>query len=369
MGQSRRIRGCGIYMGLMKLFEPLKLRDVELRNRIVVSPMCQYSSEDGFANDWHLVHLGSRAVGRASLVFTEATAVVAEGRISPQDLGIWKDEHVEMLSRIVRFIETQGVMAGMQLAHAGFKASTSAPWKGGKEVEVKDGGWRPVYAPSPVLFADGYVTPTAIDKAGIKRVSDAFAAAAKRALAAGFKVLEIHAAHGYLLHEFLSPLTNHRDDEYGGSLENRTRFARETVEAIRRVWPERLPLFMRISTTDWVEGGWTPEESVELAKMVKPLGVDLMDCSSGGVSVKQKIPVGPGYQVPFARKVKHEAGMPTGAVGMITSASQAEEILADEAADIVLLARQFLRVPYFPLHAAKELGVEVEWPVQYQRAK
>jgi 2,4-dienoyl-CoA reductase-like NADH-dependent reductase (Old Yellow Enzyme family) len=352
-----------------KLFEPLSLRDVKLRNRLVVSPMCQYSSTDGFANDWHLVHLGSRAVGRPGIVFTEATAVVPEGRISPQDLGIWKDEHIEMLARIVRFIESQGSVAGMQLAHAGFKASTRSPWLGGGPLEVTEGGWRPVYAPSAVAFTDGWIVPEALDRTGIRTVIEAFAAAATRALTAGFRIIELHAAHGYLLHEFLSPLVNKRTDEYGGSLENRTRIVRELVEAVRKVWPERLPLFMRISATDWVEGGWTPEEAVELAKMVHPLGVDLIDCSSGGVAPNARIPVAPGYQVPFARKLKAEAEVHTGAVGLINGAQQAEGILENGDADLVLMARQFLRDPYVPLHAAKELAVEMEWPLQYQRAK
>ena len=331
--------------------------------------MCQYSSQDGFANDWHLVHLGSRAVGRAGLVFTEATAVVPEGRISPQDLGIWKDEHVEMLARIVRFIDGQGSVAGMQLAHAGFKASTLPPWLGGGTVDVKNGGWRPVYSASAVPFSDTSIVPEALDKAGIERAVQAFAAAAKRALAAGFRVVEIHGAHGYLIHEFLSPVTNKRTDEYGGTFENRSRFLRETIEAIREVWPEKLPLFLRISATDWVEGGWTPDDSVALAKMVRPLGVDLIDCSSGGIAPGVKIPLGPGYQVPFARKVRNEGGIPTGTVGMITEATQAERILAEGSADLILMARQFLRDPYVPLHAAKELGEELEWAVQYVRAK
>ncbi|HEX6881593.1 MAG TPA: NADH:flavin oxidoreductase/NADH oxidase [Terriglobales bacterium] len=353
----------------MKLFEPFTLREVTLRNRFVVSPMCQYSSEDGFANDWHLVHLGSRAVGRAGLVFTEATAVVPEGRISPRDLGIWKDDHIEMLARIVRFIKSQGSAAGIQLAHAGFKASTAPPWLGGKPVEVKDGGWRPVFAPSAVPFSAHSIVPEALDQAGIQRVLKAFRDAAHRALEAGFNVIEIHAAHGYLLNEFLSPITNKRDDQYGGSFENRTRIVRETVQAVREVWPERLPLFMRVSATDWVEGGWTPEDSVALARMVKPLGVDLIDCSSGGIAPGAQIPLGPGYQVPLARRVRLEAGIPTGTVGLITEAAQAESILAEGAADLILMARQFLRDPYAPLHAAKELGVELDWPAQYLRAK
>ncbi len=331
--------------------------------------MCQYSSEDGFANDWHLVHLGSRAVGRAGLVFTEASAVLPEGRISPQDLGIWKDEHVEMLARIVRFIDGQGSVAGIQLAHAGFKASTLPPCLGGGSVDTEDGGWRPVYAPSAVPFSKNSIVPEALDKPGIQRVVKAFAAATQRALDAGFRVIELHGAHGYLINEFLSPITNKRNDEYGGTFDNRTRLLRQTIEAVRNVWPEKLPLFLRISSTDWVEGGWTPEDSVALARTVKPLGVDLIDCSSGGIAPGAKIPLGPGYQAPFARKVRSEANIPTGAVGLITEAKQAESILAEGSADLILMARQFLRDPYVPLHAAQEFGIDLGWPVQYVRAK
>lgn len=352
----------------MRLFDPLTIRGVQLRNRLVVSPMCQYSSEDGFANDWHLVHLGSRAAGQAGLIFTEANSVTPEGRISPQDLGIWKDEHVEMLARIVRFIEAQGSVAGTQLAHAGRKASTMAPWLGGGPVDVKDGGWRPIYAPSAIPFDEKSIVPEALDHSGIRRIVKGFADAAVRALNAGFKVIELHAAHGYLLHEFLSPLTNHRTDTYGGSFENRTRFTREVTEAVRQVWPEQFPLFLRISATDWKEGGWTIEESIELAKQLKPLGVDLVDCSTGGIAPHIKIPVGPGYQVQFAREVR-KAGIMTGAVGLITKTSQAEEILQKGEADVIFMAREFLRDPYFPLRAAKDLGVQIHWPVQYQRAK
>jgi 2,4-dienoyl-CoA reductase-like NADH-dependent reductase (Old Yellow Enzyme family) len=330
--------------------------------------MCQYSSEDGFANDWHLVHLGSRAVGQAGLVFTEANAVLPEGRISPQDLGIWKDEHVEMLARIVRFIQAQGSVAGTQLAHAGRKASTAAPWLGGGPLDIKDGGWRPIYAPSSIPFDDKSIVPEALDKAGIERITKAFSDAAIRALNAGFTVIELHSAHGYLFHEFLSPLSNQRTDEYGGSFENRTRIVRQTAEAVRRVWPERYPLFVRISATDWTEGGWTIEESIELAKRLKPLGIDLVDCSSGGIVPNVKIPVAPGYQVQFAREVR-KSGILTGAVGLITTAAQAEEILRNSEADLIFMAREFLRDPYFPLRAAKELGEQIHWPAQYQRAK
>jgi 2,4-dienoyl-CoA reductase-like NADH-dependent reductase (Old Yellow Enzyme family) len=355
-------------MSDVKLFQPLRLRDVELRNRIVVSPMCQYSSEDGFANDWHLVHLGGRAVGGAGLVLSEATAVTAEGRISPDDLGIWKDEHIEFLARITRFITEHGAVPGMQLAHAGRKASTSSPWKGHAPVAFDDGGWQPV-APSPIPFQDDWHTPRALDEAGIRGVIDAFRDAAVRALEAGFRVVEIHAAHGYLIHEFLSPLSNERTDAYGGSFDNRTRLAREVVSAVREVWPEELPLFMRISASDWVDGGWDIEQSVELARAVAPLGVDVVDASSGGLVPGAKIPVGPGYQVPFARDIRKQAGVPSAAVGMITEPEQAEEILQRGDADLIVMAKQFLREPYWPLRAAKELGVDLEWPAQYRRAK
>lgn len=353
----------------MALFSSLKLRDIEFKNRIAVSPMCQYSSEDGFANDWHLVHLGSRAVGGAALVFTEATAVSPEGRISPQDLGIWKAAHIDYLARIVRFVKSNGAVAGMQLAHAGRKASTARPWEGGAYLSPEEGGWRPIYAPSAVPFSDKAVTPEELDHEGIKRIVKLFVDAATRALAAGFEVIEVHAAHGYLLHEFLSPLSNKRTDEYGGSLQNRARLTCEIIEATRKVWPERLPLFVRISATDWREDGWSPEESVELARMIKPLGVDLIDCSTGGLVGGVRIPTGPGYQVVFAERVRREAGIKTGAVGLITSAEQADEIVRSEQADMVLLARQMLRDPYWPLHAAKKLGVEAKWPDQYLRAR
>lgn len=353
----------------MHLFDPLNIRDIRLPNRLVVSPMCQYSSRDGFANDWHLTHLGARAIGRAGLIFTEATAVTPEGRISPQDLGIWKDEHIDMLARIVRFLESQGSVPGIQLAHAGRKASTAAPWLGGNPVPAEQGGWKPIYAPSPIPFAPDWIVPEQMHVADISRIVKAFAAAATRALQAGFKVIELHGAHGYLLNEFLSPLTNHRDDDYGGSFENRTRILRAVIEAVRQVWPEKYPVFLRISATDWHEQGWTPEDSVALARMVKPLGVDLIDCSSGGVVGHVKIPVGPGYQVPFAKKIKAETGIMTGAVGMITEPKQADDIIRNGEADLVLMARQFLRDPFFALHAAKELGADLDWPVQYGRAK
>jgi len=350
------------------LFESLKLRGVTFRNRIAVSPMCQYSYEDGFSNDWQLVHLGSRAAGGAGLVFAEATAVEEKGRISPGDLGIWKDAHVEPLARVARFVASQGAVPAIQLAHAGRKASTGVPWITEKPLGEKDGGWTPM-GPSAIPFAEGYPTPEALDKAGIARVVKSFQAAAKRALQAGFQVVEIHAAHGYLINEFLSPFSNQRQDEYGGSFENRIRLLRETVKAVRVEWPEKYPLFCRFSATEWKEGGWTIEDSVELAKILKGEGVDLIDCSSGGNVPGVKINVVPGYQVPLAERVKKEAGIATAAVGLITGAAQAEEILQKGQADLVLLARQMLRDPYFPLHAAKELGVEVKWPNQYSRAR
>jgi 2,4-dienoyl-CoA reductase-like NADH-dependent reductase (Old Yellow Enzyme family) len=351
------------------LFAPLTLRALTLRNRIAVSPMCEYSSIDGMANDWHLVHLGSRAVGGAALVFTEATAVTPAGRISPEDLGIWTDAHIDFLARITSFVSEHGAVPGIQLAHAGRKASTAAPWNGGKAVDGAHGGWTPIVAPSASAFDDAHQTPLALDAPGLHALVRAFVDAARRALDAGFQIVEIHGAHGYLIHEFLSPLSNARTDAYGGSFENRTRFLREIIEAVRDVWPEHLPLFLRISATDWTEGGWDIEQSVELARMVAPLGVDLIDCSSGGNVAKARIPLGPGYQVPFAERVRRDSGVPTGAVGLITEAKQADEIIRTGKADMVLLAREELRDPYFPLRAAKALGVDIPWPRQYQRAK
>jgi 2,4-dienoyl-CoA reductase-like NADH-dependent reductase (Old Yellow Enzyme family) len=350
------------------LFEPLTLRSVSFRNRVGVSPMCQYSSVDGFATDWHLVHLGSRAVGGSALVLTEATAVTPEGRISPHDLGIYKREHVEMLARIARFVEAQGAMPGMQLSHAGRKASTDAPWKGGKPLSESEGGWRPIVAPSAIPFGRHSQVPVALDAAGIARIVKAFRDAAHRALEAGMRVIELHGAHGYLLHEFLSPLSNHRTDAYGGSFENRIRLFMEVTQAVRTVWPDSLPLFARISGTDWVEGGWDLEQSVELARVLARLGVDLIDCSSGGLVPGAKIPVAPGYQVEIAERVRREARIPTAAVGLITGAAQAEDVVRSGKADMVFLARQLLRDPYWPLHAGRELGANVVWPVQYQRA-
>jgi 2,4-dienoyl-CoA reductase-like NADH-dependent reductase (Old Yellow Enzyme family) len=351
----------------MNLFDPLQIRDILLRNRIVVSPMCQYSSTDGFASDWHLVHLGSRAVGGASLIFTEACAVSPEGRISPQDLGIWKDDHIAFLSRITRFLLSQGTVPGIQLAHAGRKASTPPPWHSGGFIPESAGGWKPV-APSAIAFSDTYAQPAALDAAGIQKIIQDFTAAATRASQAGFQVIEIHSAHGYLLHEFLSPLANHRTDSYGGSFENRTRLLLEVVTAVRRVWPICYPLFVRISASDWVPGGWDIEQSMALAELLGPLGVDLIDCSSGGMVPNAQIPVAPGFQVPFADQIRQRTGILTGAVGMITNASQADAILNGDKADVVILAREFLRQPYWPLAIARDLGFPVTWPVQYLRA-
>jgi 2,4-dienoyl-CoA reductase-like NADH-dependent reductase (Old Yellow Enzyme family) len=350
------------------LFDPLAIRDLTFGNRVFVSPMCQYSSENGYANDWHFVHLGSRAVGGAGLVLTEATAVLPEGRISPQDLGVWEDGHIEMLGRIVNFIHEQGSIAGMQLAHAGRKASTSRPWEGHDTVPESEGGWKKVVAPSALPFSDTYRLPQALTPEGIQEVVAAFAAAARRACQAGFRVVEIHAAHGYLIHEFLSPLSNNRDDDYGGSFENRTRLCREVVAAVRSVWPNELPLFVRISATDWVEDGWDIDQSVRLAGELKKIGVDFIDCSSGGNVSHANIPVGPGYQTQFAERIRRETGIMTGAVGMITSPVQAEHIIRTGQADAVIMAREFLRNPYWPLHAAQELDQPIAWPVQYLRA-
>lgn len=351
------------------LFEPLQLRDVQLQNRILVSPMCQYSSHDGLANDWHFVHLGSRAVGRAAAILTEASAVTADGRISPEDLGIWSEAHIEPLRRIFSFIDQQGSVPGMQLAHAGRKASTSAPWKGGRPLSPEQGGWTPIFAPSATPFAEGWQTPRELSKSEIGDIVAAFAAATERAQAAGARIIELHGAHGYLLHSFLSPLSNQRTDEYGGSFANRIRLVCETVDAVRKVWPERFPLLLRISASDWTDGGWTMEESVALAKILKSHGVDLFDCSSGGNVAHAKIPVGAGYQVAFAEQVRRDAGVRTGAVGMITDPAQADQIIRSGQADVVFLARQFLREPYWPLLAARALGHEIAWPPQYDRAK
>jgi len=352
-----------------RLFAPLTLRGVTLKNRIAVSPMCQYSAREGMATDWHLVHLGARATGGAGLVMVEATAVTSDGRITPHDLGIWRDDQVESLARVARFIREQGAVAGIQLAHAGRKASTARPWEGGRPLDPQGGGWAPVRGPSPLPFSDGYPAPDPLRPEEMEEIVHAFASGARRALEAGFQVVEIHGAHGYLLHSFLSPLSNRRSDEYGGGLENRTRLLREVVSGVRGAWPRELPLFLRISCTDWMEGGWSPDDSVALARMVKPMGVDLLDCSSGGLDPAARVGVAPGYQVPFAGRIRRESGIATGAVGLITDPAQADGILRDGQADLVLLGRQLLREPHWPLRAARELGEDPSWPPQYLRAK
>jgi len=352
-----------------KLFSPLSIKSITLKNRIVISPMCQYSSIDGFANDWHLVHLGSRASGGAGLIIQEATAVAPEGRISPEDLGIWKDEHIEKLKAITAFIKSQNAVPGIQLAHAGRKASVSSPWNGNKKLEASQGGWQTV-APSAIPYHDTEpFLPEALDKQGIQKLISDFKSATRRAVQAGYEVLEIHAAHGYLNHQFLSPLSNQRTDEYGGSFENRIRFTMEVLEAVQSEWPKDLPLFVRISATDWADRGWNIEESIQFSKILKEKGVDLIDVSSGGLVSHQKIPLEPGYQVPFAEKIKKETGIFTGAVGLITEATQAEEILESGKADLVLFARESLRNPDLGLDFAKALGDDVVWPKQYERAK
>jgi 2,4-dienoyl-CoA reductase-like NADH-dependent reductase (Old Yellow Enzyme family) len=353
--------------GMPHLFEPLQLRGLTLRNRIVVSPMCQYSCYEGFANDWHFVHLASRAVGGAALVFTEAAAVTPEGRISPEDLGIWDDVQAGAFERIARFVKGEGAAFGMQLAHAGRKGSTRRPWDGAGMVPPEEGGWEPI-GPTAAPFADNYPVPRMMTREDIVHVVDAFQKAAYRARRVGFDVVEVHAAHGYLIHEFLSPLSNTRTDEYGGSFENRIRLCLEVVSAVRGVWPEDLPVFVRISSTDWVEGGWDIEQSVELARRLGAIGVDLVDCSSGGNASQARIPLGPGYQVPFAERIKRDAAIATGAVGLITDAAQADALVRSGQADVVLLAREMLRDPYWPLRAARELGHETAWPAQYLRA-
>ncbi|WP_438019981.1 NADH:flavin oxidoreductase/NADH oxidase [Sorangium sp. So ce315] len=346
------------------LLSPIEIRGVTLRTRIVMSPMCQYSAREGLANDWHLVHLGGRAAGGVALVMVEATAVTRAGRITPGDLGLWEDEQLRALGRIVRFVHEQGAVAGIQLAHAGRKASCDVPWRGGARLEPMQGGW-PVVAPSPIPFADGDPSPEPLDAAGIEAVKAAFEAAALRALAAGFRVFEIHAAHGYLLHEFLSPLANQREDEYGGNLVNRMRLVLEVAERVRRIVPESLPLFVRISATDWVEGGWDVDDSVALARQLRERGVDLIDVSSGGMVPRATIPVSKGYQVPFARRIRDEAEIRTGAVGMICDPDQADQIITGGDADLVLLGRELLREPYWAQKAARALEAEPCWPVQY----
>ena len=352
----------------MHLFESLRLGGVTLKNRVVVSPMCQYSSREGHPTPWHLVHLGSRAVGGAALVLTEASAVEARGRISPGDSGIWLDSQAEAWAPIARFIAEQGAVPGMQLAHAGRKASTAAPWRGGKGVTAEEGGWRPTVAPSALAFDEGYPEPKAMTTTDIDGVVLAFASAAKRAVSAGFQVLEIHAAHGYLLHEFLSPLSNQRRDDYGGSFDNRIRFLRRAVAAVRAAVPEEVPLFLRISATDWAEGGWDLEQSCALVEAIKGDGITLVDVSSGGTLPHPKIPLGPGYQTPFAAEIRRRTGVPTGAVGMITAPEQADHIVRSGQADLVFLAREMLRDPYWPRRAAHALGAKTEGPVQYARA-
>lgn len=349
------------------LFEPLALREVTLPHRIGIPPMCQYSARDGLANDWHFVHYGSRAVGGAALLIFEATGVVPEGRISFGDLGLWDDAQIEPLARIVRFVKEHGTLPAIQLAHAGRKGGVGLGWQKQATLPPEEGGWTPV-APSAISFGDGYAVPTALDETGIRRVIDAFAAAAKRALAAGFQIVEVHAAHGYLLHQFLSPLANQRSDAYGGSFENRTRLVREVVAAVRAVWPEHLPLLVRLSATDWVEGGWNCEETVALCRVLKTLGVDLIDVSSAGLVPWAQIPVGTGFQTEFAARIRREAGIPTAAVGLITSPQQADHIVRSGQADLVLLGRESLRDPYWPLHAAQALGQTIAWPRQYLRA-
>lgn len=353
---------------MSNLLSSIKIKDITFRNRIAISPMCMYSALDGFANDWHLVHLGSRAVGGAALVIQEATAVAAEGRISPGDLGIYLDEHIEMLRRITTFIHEQGAIAGIQLAHAGRKAGCALPQNGGKQLSKARGGWTTV-APSPLPFFSSDDAPHELDREEIAKVVSDFKAAAQRAMDARYTLIEIHAAHGYLIHQFLSPLSNHRTDQYGGSFENRIRLLLEIVDAVNEVWSASCPLLVRISATDWVDGGWNIEESVKLATILKQKGVDMIDVSTGGLVPNAHIPVGSGFQVPFAERIRKDAGILTGAVGLITDAAQAEEILEQGKADMIFIARESLRNPYFALNAAKLLGDDIEWPLQYQRAK
>ena len=350
------------------LFAPLKIRGIELKNRIMVSPMCQYSAIDGFANDWHLVHLGSRAVGGSALIMVEATAVSPEGRISPGDLGLWKNQQIEPFKRITSFIKDQGSVPGIQIGHAGRKASHTEPWKGDGLLSESQGGWKTV-APSAIPFSEEYDTPVALSADGIQNIISDFTNAANRALEAGFQVIEIHAAHGYLINEFLSPLSNHRTDNYGGSFENRIRLLVEITESIRKIWPEKYPLFVRISATEWIEGGWSIQDSVALGNILKNKGIDLIDCSSGGNVLGVKIQLVPGYQVSLSEQIKKETGIMTGAVGLINKAKQAEEIIKNNQADLIVIAREFLRNPYFPLNAAFELGCDIEWSKQYLRAK
>ena len=353
---------------MSRLFSPFSLRELECRNRIFVSPMCQYSAEDGTANHWHLVHYGSRATGGAGLIIMEATAVAPEGRISPADLGLWADHHIDALKPITEFIKSQACVPAIQLAHAGRKACTERPWLGGKPIPLTKDGWQPL-TPSALAFTAAHTEPRCMNVSDIDNVVSAFSAAAQRAQQAGFDVVEIHMAHGYLLHEFLSPLSNQREDEYGGSFENRIRLPLRVVQAVREVWPEHLPVFVRISATDWVEGGWDLEQSIKLAAVLKDNGVDLIDCSSGGLIIDAPIPAGPGFQTPFATSIRHEANIATGAVGIITEAVQAEQIIATGLADVVIIGREFLRDPHWPLHAAQKLQVDMPWPNQYRLGK
>ena len=351
-----------------KLFTPFRLRGIEFRNRVFLSPMCQYSAQEGMPDDWHLVHLGSRAAGGAGQVMVEATAITPEGRISRGDLGIWSDAQAEAFRRITAFIASQGAVPAIQIAHAGRKASTDIPWKGGAPIAPEKGGWVPL-GPSPVAFDDTSTVPRELTTGDLKEMVSRYEAAARRCLKAGFLVAEIHMAHGYLLHEFLSPLSNRRTDEYGGSLENRMRFPLQVARAVREAWPADRPLFARLSCTDWADGGWDMPQSVELSRRLKDIGIDLIDCSSGGLMPYAQIPAGPGYQVPFAAEIRARVGIPTGAVGLITQAAQAEQIVATGQADVVILAREMLRDPYWPLHAAVTLRADVPWPPQYLRAK
>lgn len=355
-------------MNMSKLFSPFQLRETVFKNRIFVSPMCQYSAVDGLANGWHFVNLGSRAIGGASMVMAEATGISPEGRITPNCLGIWSDAHVDALQPIVEFIKQQKAIPGIQIAHAGRKGSCDVPWKGSVYLSPDEGGWQTL-APSAIPLSPSHAAPKALTLTEIDTIITQFVTAAHRALEAGFEVIELHCAHGYLLNEFLSPLTNKRKDRYGGSLENRCRLPLTIAKAIRDFWPQDKPMFVRISATDWVEGGWDIKQSIKLAQWLKEIGVDFIDCSSGGLVLDAKIPAAPGYQTAFAQEIRHEVGLPTGAVGMITAPAQAEHILVTEQADAVLLARELLRDPYWPLHAARELNVDIEWPLQYARAK
>jgi len=350
------------------LFSPLKIRGIEFKNRIFLPPMDMFCSEGGFPSDWHFIHYGTRAMGGASLLIQEATAVSPQGRISPGCLGIWSDEHADAFKRITAFVKAQGAVAGVQLAHAGRKASVALPAFGDRPLTEQEGAWQ-IIGPSPIAFAPGYPVPKEMSPQDMEEVVGQFAAAAKRALSAGFDVVEVHMAHGYLCHQFLSPLSNQRSDEYGGSFENRARFPLRVAEVVRKAWPEDLPVFVRVSATDWVEGGWDLPQTVRLARMLKDIGVDLIDCSTGGLVSDARIPAGPGFQTPFAAAVRNEAGILTAAVGLITEPFQAEQIIRTSMADAVLVGRELLRNPYWPLYAAKALGVDMAWPAQYLRAK